>query len=60
MFTEKDNFGFVITNDLSKIVVPIKKSKTDLSQLKQEKRLSEKRMTLLRKQQRSIKQTFTE
>ena len=60
MFTEKDNFGFVITNDLSKIVVPIKKSKTDLSQLKQEKRLSEKRMTLLRKKQRSIKQSFTE
>jgi hypothetical protein len=57
MFTDKDFFDFIINNDISRIVVPIKKSNTGLSQFKQEKKLSEKKLTLLRKQQRSLKQS---
>ena len=57
MVTEKENFDFPINNDLSKFVVPIKKNKSVLTPVKQEKRLSEKKLTLLRKQQRSLKHT---
>ena len=56
MFTEKDLFDFPTNNDLSKIVIPIK-SKPSLPSAKREKRLSEKKLTLLRKQQRQLKRT---